>query len=186
MANIDKMVFRPVMLRDGSPYNGAYREMSAGENLFMGDLVEPTATGVARGSGAINACARAETGDPIAGIVVGWEYQPDTLGDLYCRSGNVVYIADTRDLVLEAQTVSNGLAVTDVGLNVNFVVTSAGSTTTGESGFEIDDATEATTNTLDLRIHSLVNRDDNDIALANMKVLVTVNRNWTTDQIAGV
>jgi len=187
MANVDYMAFRPVMHRNGAPYNGSCRKCYAGENLFLGDLVEAAATGTAGATGgAYQQVARAETGDAIVGIVVGWEPAPATLSDKYCRSGNVVYVADTADLVLEGQTVSNGLVAADVGLNVNFVVTAAGDTTTGESGFEINDATEATTNTLDLKIIGLVDRPDNDITLANMKVLVQVNRNWSTDQIAGV
>lgn len=188
MANSDVMNgFRPIMNQNGAPYNGAYRKMVAAENLFLGDLVEPTATGIAGSTGgAYNACARAETGDPIAGVVVGWQFAPATLSDKYCRSGNVVYVADCTNLVLEGQTVSNGLAAADVGFNVDFVVTSAGDTVTGKSGFEINDGTEATTNTLDLRIFAIKESPDNDIALANMKVWVTVNRLWTANQIAGV
>lgn len=188
MANVDALTgFRPVMNQNGTPYNGAYRQMFAAENLFLGDLVEPTATGVAGTTGgAYQAVARAETGDPIAGVVVGWKFAPATLGDKYCRSGNIVYVADCTGLVLEGQTVSNGLAATDVGFNVDFVVTAAGDTTSGASGMEIDDSTEATTNTLDLRIFSLKEAPDNDISLVNMKVYVTVNRLWTANQVAGV
>jgi hypothetical protein len=149
--------------------------------------VEANATGVAgEQGGAYQAVDRAGTGDSIVGIVVGWEPAPATLNDKYCRSGNVVYIADTSTLILEGQTVSNGLAAADVGLNVDFVVTAAGSLTTGESGYEVNDATEAVTATLDLKIIGLVDRPDNDITLANMKVLVMTNKNWSTDQVLGV
>ncbi len=190
MANKDVMDgFKPVMHKNGTPYNGSYRKMYAAENLFLGDLVEPTATGLAGASGgAYQAVARAETGDPIAGVVVGWEFAPATLTDKYCRSGNVVYVADCSDLVLEAQTdgAAGSTVAADVGFNIDFVVTAAGSTTTGLSGMEINSATEATTNTLDLRIYGMVDRPDNDITDANPRLLVTVNRNWTANQIAGV
>ena len=192
MANVDYEAFRPVSHRDGSPWNGSFTKCYAGENLFMGDLVELGATGTAgRTGGAYQQVARAETTDLIRGIVVGWDAVPVghgslTLEDKYCRSGSVVYIADTSNLILEGQTVSNGLAVTDIGLNVDFVVTSAGDVDTGESGFEINDATEAVTNTLDLKLVGLVERADNDITAVNMKALVMTNKNWNTDQVVGV
>ncbi len=152
----------------------------------MGDLVELGATGTASGDGAYAQVGRAETGDLIRGIVVGWEFAPGPREDKYCRSGNVVYVADTSSLILEGQTVAAGLNAAAVGLNVDFVVTAAGDTTTGESGYEINDATEAPTATLDLKIVGLVDRPDNDITAANMKVLVMTNKNWNTDQVVGV
>ena len=186
MANKDYMAFRPAMLRNGSPYNGSFSKFYAGENLFLGDLVELGATGTASGSGAYRQVDRAGTGDSIVGIVVGWEYAPATLSDKYCRSGNVVYVADTSNLILEGQTASTGLAAADVGLNVDFVVTAAGDTTTGESGYEINDGTEAVTATLDLKIVGMVDRPDNTVGGANMKVLVMTNKNYNTDQTLGV
>ena len=189
MANADKPNgFKPVRYLDGKPYTGSFRKMlSPTDNLFIGDLVEPTATGRASGDGAYQEVGRAETGDPIVGVVVGFEPNPTALGNLYHAASAVyaVYVAPIEGLVLEGQTNAVGLAAADVGLNVDFVV-AAGSTTTGASNFEVNDATEATTNTLDLRIIELVDRPDNDITLANMKVLVVVNRNWYANQIAGV
>jgi hypothetical protein len=193
MANVSRTGFKPVKYLNGMPYTGQYiRMISATDNLFLGDLVEPDAAGVvggAGGSGAYQAVGRAETGDPIVGVVVGWEFNPDALGNLYhsASATRAVFIAPCSDLILEGQTTgaSAGLAAADVGLNVNFVV-AAGSTTTGASNFEVNDATEQTTNTLDLRIVGLVDRPDNDITLGNMKVLVKVNKDWYSDQVAGV
>lgn len=191
MANVSRTGFKPLHYLNGMPYTGTFmRVISATDNLFRGDFVEPDAAGVAGGaggSGAYQAVGRAETGDPIVGVVVGWEFNADSLTNLYHASSSTraVFIAPCSDLVLEGQTNNVGLAAADVGLNVNFVV-AAGSTTTGASNFQIDDTTEAVTNTLDLRIVRLVDRPDNDITSANMKAWVRVNRDWWANQVAGV
>jgi hypothetical protein len=192
MANVNRPTgFRPVRYLNGMPYTGAHvRCISATDNLFLGDFVEPDASGVAGGNGGnggYQAVGRAETGDPIVGVVVGWEIDPSALERLYhsASATRAVFIAPCSDLILEGQTNNVGLAAADVGLNVNFVV-AAGSTTTGQSNFQVDDTTENTTNTLDLRIVRLVDRPDNDIASANMKVWVRVNRDWWANQVAGV
>lgn len=189
MANVDRPNgFKPVRYLDGSPYTGAFIKMlSPTDNLFIGDFVEPTATGRASGDGAYQEVGRAETGDPIVGVVVGWEANPTALGNLYhaASATYAVYVAPATGLVLEGQTNDAGLAAADVGLNVDFVV-AAGSTTTGASNMEVNGTTEATTATLDLRIVGLVDTPDNDITAANMKVLVSVNRSWYANQIAGV
>ena len=188
MANVDRPNgFKPVMYANGAPYNGAFEVMlSPTDNLFLGDLVEPTATGRALRDGAYQEVARAETGDPIVGVVVGWEFDPTDLGIAYhaASATRPVYIARTDDLVLECQN-DGAMVAADVGFNVDFVV-AAGNTTSGASNMEINSTTEATTNTLDLRIRGFVDSPNNDVALANARMLVTVNRSWTANQIAGV
>jgi hypothetical protein len=176
------------MTLNGAPYNGKFRRMlSPTDNLFKGDFVEPTATGRALGNGGYQEVGRAETGDPIAGVVVGWEFNPTNLNNTYhaASAAYCVYVVPCSDLILEMQSNGSGLAVTDVGFNVDFVV-AAGDTTSGASNFQVNAATEATTNTLDLRIVGFVDRPDNDMATTAMKVLVKVNRDWWSDQVAGV
>lgn len=189
MANVDRPNgFRPVRHLNGTPYNGSFiRCYSPTDNLFMGDFVEATATGRAVRDGAYQEVGRAETGDPIVGVVVGWEPNPTGLGNNYhaASTAYAVYVAPCSDLILEGQTNDAGLAAADVGLNVNFVV-AAGDTTSGASNMEVDGASEATTATLDLRIVGLVDRPDNEVGNANMKVLVRVNRDWWANQVAGV
>lgn len=187
MANVDRPNgFKPVRHANGTPYNGAFERMISNENLFIGDLVEPVTTGIALGNGGYQEVARAETGDPIVGVVVGWEPNPADLSLLYhaASATRAVYIARTDDLILEAQN-DAAMSHTDVGLNVDFVV-AAGSTTTGLSNMEVNAATEATTNTLDLRIVGFVDSPDNEATSANAKMLVRVNRSWQANQIAGV
>lgn len=178
MANSDRPNgFRPVKHLSGAPYNGQFNRYYAAENLFMGDLVEKDATSVANGSGAYPGCARAEADDIPVGSVVGWEIDPAAPDRLYHASSTTlaVFIADAPDLIFEAQTNDAGLAATDVGQNCDFVV-AAGSTTTGLSNMEIDGTTEATTADEPLKIMGLVDRPDNDIASANMRVLVMLNQ----------
>jgi hypothetical protein len=187
MANVDRPNgFRPFRHANGSPYNGSFERMIAQENLFLGDLVEPVATGLLIGNGGYQEVGRAETGDPIVGVVVGWEPNPTDLGALYHASSatRCVYVARCDDLILLGQN-DAAMSYTDVGLNVNFVV-AAGSTTTGLSNFEVDSTTEATTATLDLRIVGFLDSPDNETTTANAKMLVRVNRSWQANQIAGV
>ena len=188
MANVDRPNgFKPWKYASGAPYNGAFEIMlSPTDNLFLGDLVEPTATGRALRDGAYQEVGRAETGDPIVGVVVGWEMNPANLGILYhAASATIpVYVARIDDLLLECQN-DAAMAAADVGLNVDFVV-AAGSTTTGASNMEVNSATEATTNTLDLRIVGFVDSPQNDVTLANARMIVSVNRSWQANQIAGV
>lgn len=188
MANADRPVgFRPVRYMSGQPYCGAFEAMlSPTDDLFIGDLVEPTATGLALRDGAYQEVGRAETGDPIVGVVVGFEVDPDNLSRPYhaASSTRVVHVARVTGLMLEGQN-NGAMAAADVGLNVNFVV-GAGDTITGVSNFEVDSATEATTATLDLRIVGFVDRAGNEVATANAKMLVSVNRDWYANQVAGV
>lgn len=192
MSNVDRPNgFRPVRYRDGRPYNGAcYKAYSDTDNLFMGDLVKADAAAQASGDGVYPTVDRIDAaGDVIIGVVVGWEPNPNALHNLYHAASTTyaVYIADVKDLVLEAQSDDATMVQTDVGLNVSPTVT-AGDTTTGASGMELDGDTAATTNTLTLRIIGAVDRPDNDASdsTANQRFLVTVNSSAHANLIAGV
>jgi hypothetical protein len=90
-----------------------------------------------------------------------------------------------QDLVMEAQSDDGTMVAGDVGLNISPTVT-AGSTTTGASGMELDGSTAATTNTLTLRIVGAVDKPDNEVGSANDRWLVTVNSSAFANLIAGV
>ena len=188
MANVDRPNgFKPARYANGAPYNGAFEIMlSPTDNLFLGDLVEPTATGRALRDGAYQEVGRAETGDPIVGVVVGWEHNPTDLSIMYhaASATRPVYVARIDDLILECQN-DGAMTAADVGLNVDFIV-AAGDTATGLSNMEVNSATEATTNTLDLRIVGFVDSPSNEVTNANARMLVRVNRSWQANQIAGV
>lgn len=185
--------FVPVRYLSGAPYNGAFNQYSVaagnGTAIMIGDPV--TTAGVGTGQ-TINGqffldVVRAATGDVITGVVVG--VQPVTSASLPYRAAStqrILYVADDPNLLFEIEEVGTGtaLAVNDIGLNVNFVVAS-GSTVTGYSGVTVDNTTEATTNTLDLKLIGLKNAADNDVGV-NAKWLVRLNRHRYADQLAGV
>ena len=86
-----------------------------------------------------------------------------------------MYVADDPALLFEVQEVSGGTALTSaaVGLNTNLVGT-GGSTVTGISTMEVDNTTEATTNTLAVRLVGLSKRPDNAFG-EHAKWLVQIN-----------
>jgi regulator of protease activity HflC (stomatin/prohibitin superfamily) len=192
MANTDNPAgATPVMHRNGGPYNGAFRiySVAAGDGtaLMIGDFVKLAGTAQTLNGRVLQDVVRAATGDVMQGVVVG--VAPATQDSLIYRAASTlreVYVADDPDLIFEIQEGSSGTALTanDAGLNIDFVV-AAGSTVTGRSGTQINNATEATTNTLDLHLLSPVSRQDNEIGYS-CKWLVTINRHQFSNQTAGV
>lgn len=164
MANADAAFgFRPIN-RDGSPYNGAtIRCLFPSTDTtaaFIGDAVK---LGGSSSSGypTVTQCA---AGDPVYGVVVAFEANPDSLSDQYRKASTArfcqVVIASNSYFEVQSDDDTTALAEASVGLNANFVVGS-GSTTYGTSGMELDSDTVSTTNTLDLQIVGLVDRADN-------------------------
>lgn len=192
MANADTPFgLRPVRTLSGAPFSGSIRQFSTvtgdATAIYIGDPVILSGT-----SSTINGVVymdvdQAATGDVIVGVVVAVE--PVTQDSLKYRAAStqrILHVVTGPDVLYEIQEVSGGTALTaaDAGLNANFVV-AAGSTTTGLSGVELNNATEATTNTLDLQIVDFVNRVDNAIG-EHAKWLVRINRSQYANQVAGI
>ena len=183
---------RPVAHRSGAAYCGQSKlyivPASDATALFLGDPVKLSAAG-SDATGKYPAVIQAATGDVITGVVVGFQPLPTNLELRYRVASTLryVWVADDPELMFEAQEINSGtpLAATDVNLNINFAAGAGGSTVTGFSGFVLNNATEAVTATLDLKIHSLVNRDNNDLGLA-AKWLVSINRHQFANQILGI
>jgi len=179
MANVDRPNgFRPVGHMSGGSYTGRVRKYySVNEALFLGDIVEVEGTGTASGSGGYPAVDRADntTAQIAAGVVVGWEIDPDNLGAKHHAASTslAVYINDDPMTIYEAQS-DGTLAVTDIGLNADLTI-GAGSTTTGASGMEITASGAAGTQSTPLKIIGLVEREDNDVSSANARWLVMLN-----------
>lgn len=192
MANVDAPAgLKPVRYLSGAPYNGAFTAYAtaAGDAtaIFIGDPVKLSGTSQDIDGVTYADVDQAATGDVMLGVVVG--VKPVTADSLKYRAAStqrIVYVADDPNLVYEIQEVSGGIALTTaaIGLNANYVVGS-GSTTTGMSGVELNNATEATTNTLDLQIVGIVNRADNAVG-EHAKWLVRNNRPQFSNQIAGI
>lgn len=192
MPNVDAPSgLRPARLLNGSPHNGATMTFSTASGdstaIFIGDPVKMSGTS-STVDGVIYADVdQAATGDVIVGVVT--SVLPETRDSLTYRAASttrLVQVATDPDLIFEIQEVSGGTALTTaaIGLNADFVVGS-GSTTTGLSGVELNNATEATTNTLDLQIVGISNRSDNE-AGEHCKWLVRINRHQFANQVAGV
>lgn len=189
---------RPVSRLSGGVMTGAIRQFSvpAGDAtaIFIGDPVKGAGTSQIIDGNVYTDVAQAATGDVITGVVVG--VKPDSQDSLIYRAAStkrILFVNVDPDALFEIQQVTGGTPLTanDVGLNANFVV-AAGSTATGMSGVTINNATEAVTNTLDLKIVEMVNRVDNDVGSAvgtgadASRFLVRINRHLYSNQIAGV
>lgn len=181
----------PVRYISGAPYNGAVNHYSTatGDNvaIFIGDPVILSGTSQTINGIIYNDVDQAATGDVVVGVVVG--VKPVTSDSLMHRAAStqrILMVADDKDLLFEIQEVSGGTPLTanDSGLNANFVV-GTGNATTGLSGVELNNATEAGTNTLDLQIVGFQNRPDNAIG-EHAKWLVRINRHQYSNQVAGL
>lgn len=176
MANTDRpQGLRPVRYASGAPYNGAanmYLVPSADATaLFIGDLVKPFTSGGAAGT-TVNGIdvegmptvIQSAAGDPSIGVVIGFLPLQTNLETRHraASTNRIALVADDPQLLFEIQEVTGGTALTatEVGLNADVVV-AAGNTTTGMSGMELDNASEATTAGLNMRIIGLVKRPDN-------------------------
>lgn len=194
MANVDAARgFRPVRMLDGSPYTGNLRTFAIavgnGTATYKGDPVKLAGTGEIStiDGGVYQDVVQAATGDVIVGVVV--SVLPNTRDSLTYRAASTLRLVVCEcgpNVLYEIQEGSSGTAFTanDIGLNCNFVV-AAGSTVTGYSGVQLDNSTEATTNTLDVQLVDFVNTPDNAIG-SSARWLVRINRNQWANQVAGI
>jgi hypothetical protein len=177
MANADTPFgLRPVRYLNGAPWNGQVSRYllpsSDGTATFIGDLVKLAGDAGASGlmvdgvpAYGLPTIAQSAAADGGVGVVVGFEPIKTSLTTLHraASTARIAYVVDDPNVVFEIQEVSGGTALTSaaVGLNANVVV-GTGSTTTGLSAMELNNATEAVTVSLDLKILRLVQREDND------------------------
>jgi len=177
MANTDQITgFRPVKY-DCRLVIPCYK--SAGttvtNDMFVGDPVAFSGTGDSATGNTGVTVSTAGDGNPILGVVVGIKTQPTHLDRGTWVDGAdaaTVFVCIDPNAVYEAQA-NAAVDVTEIGMNANIVLTQSGSRTAGTSGFEVN-ATEATTNTYQLKIIGLPDRADNEINTTNNKVLVVV------------
>lgn len=192
------MGLRPVQALGRGDYSGSVRQYavpaSDGTAIFVGDPVKLVGTSQIINGQVLANVAQAATGDVIVGVVVGvLQTDRDSLTYRAASTQRILLVNDDPATLFEIQQVSTGTPLTanDIGLNANFVV-AAGSTVTGYSGVTLDNTTEATTNTLDLKIIGMPNRADNDIGTAvgtgeaSSRFLVRINRHQYVNQLAGV
>lgn len=194
---------RPVRHRSGAPYNGAcrpyYLQSDYATAMFIGDPVVitgavNTAAVSAPGAGtfpigALQSVNKAtvNTG-AITGVIVGFCKRADQPQYNPASTECVVLVADDPDLEFEIQADST-FTPASVGLNAALIYTTAGSTITGRSGAELDTGTTTAPGTsagLQLKVKGFVNREDNDMAAANSKLLVQINVHTLASGVAGI
>lgn len=185
-----------------SPVRGAYSQVFNGSAnqysvpsgdataIFVGDPVKLVGTSSTINGQVFADVAKAATADVIVGVVIA--VLPDTRDSLVYRaasSARILIVDDDPNELFEIQDISTGTPITvaDIGLNVSFT-DAGGNTFTGLSGIVLDNTTEATTNTLALKIVGIPNRADNDPANAepSKKFHVRINRHQYVNQVAGV
>ena len=176
MANVDRPNgLKPVGSRGAANWNGAVNMylLDSGDATatFVGDLVKLAGSAGAAGT-VVNGydvegmptIAQSAAGDVHIGVIVGLLPLQTNLETKHraASTNRIALVSDDPMTVYEIQEVSGGTALVAaaVGLNANVVVGS-GNTTTGASGMELDNSTEATTAALDVHILGLVRRPDN-------------------------
>tara|TARA_R110001583_G_scaffold8443_2_gene40357 strand:- start:543 stop:1127 length:585 start_codon:yes stop_codon:yes gene_type:complete len=181
MANKDAAFgMKPVRMIGGAPYSGGqsrYRiAANYGTSIFQGDMVAQVTGGTVE--------VHADGGTvPVVGVFNGVQYTDPTSGDqvfsnYYPASTNasdiIAFIIDDPDVVYEVQA-DDTFPVTDLFGNFDIVYTSAGSTSTGISGAELDVTTGATATTLPIKAIDISEDPNNsDTGAANTNVLVVI------------
>jgi len=97
-------------------------------------------------------------------------------------AGTVIRCVDTFGTIFLAQISASGIVATDLNLNANIVVAAA---VNGISQMEIDDTTEATTNTLPVKLLRFHNQSGNTVG-ANVAVECIINNHVLSGNLAGV
>jgi len=165
---------RPVRRFDGTNYNGntvkCYISASYATALYVGDpvLLSPTAaekdpTGK---HPTINKSA-GTAGTIVRGVIVSFEPDPDGLEKIYSPASTAGYanVCMDPEVVFEIRGDGGGTLTSVVpGQNAVMIATTAGDTTTGLSGMNLDEGTTTAPNTTQnftLHILNIKNSDDN-------------------------
>lgn len=189
MANVDRPNgLTPVKSITGAPWQGQVNmylvDSGDGTAIFIGDLVKLAGSAGAAGT-VVNGVdvegmptvIQSVAGDTHVGVVVGFLPNQDNLMTRHrvASTNRIALVADDPNTVFEIQEVSGGIALTAaaVGLNANVVV-GLGDATTGVSATELNNATEAITADLDLKILGMSPRTGNNIG-EHCKWLVLIN-----------
>lgn len=192
MANVSKVAgLKPVGYLNGSPWNGQARKyyvpVGNATAIYVGDPVTLTGDGDANGiPGVVTGAAGAAIIGVVVGVVVadaGVSLQGTTI-DLTRRSlpvstAGYVLVADDPNIIFEIEEgVSGGagtaLTSASIGLNANLVLKAAPTATYQDSGWVVDNSTEAATATLNVKLLGLAQREDNAFGAA-AKWLVKIN-----------
>lgn len=104
------------------------------------------------------------------GVIVGFEPDPDNLSRLYnpASTERIAYVVRSKNMVFAVRGDGGGTpSKVFVGQNGAMIATAAGSTSTGLSGWELDEGTTNapnTTQTFPLQIIGIQEKEDNTLA----------------------
>lgn len=173
---------RPVNLIGGQPYAGSTRMFKIANayaaNIFYGQAVASNGNGFIQAD--TSTTALPATG--VVGIFMGCTYTDPSLKikvfRQYWPTGTIAtdaeaYVVDDPDVVMQVQA-DEAVAQTALGANIA-LVTSAGSTSTGNSTTAADGSSVAATATLPLRIVGFVDGPDSVVGDAFTDILVKWN-----------
>tara|TARA_R110000824_G_scaffold12309_3_gene54133 strand:+ start:148 stop:732 length:585 start_codon:yes stop_codon:yes gene_type:complete len=193
MANKDAAFgMKPVRMIGGAPYTGGqsrYRiAANYGTSIFQGDMVAQVTGGTVE--------VHADGGTvPVVGVFNGCMYTDPTSGEqvfsnYYPASTNasdlIAFIIDDENVVYEIQA-DDTFPVADLFGNFDIVYTSAGSTSTGISGAELDVTTGATNTNLPIKAIDISEDPNNsDTGAANTNVLVVIQNSIFGVKSAGL
>lgn len=189
---------RPVRKRDGSTQwdvQKCYISASYATALFIGDpvlfsptLAEKDTTGVHH---TINASAGTD-GIIIWGVVVGFEPDPDNLNRVYSPASTegYAYVCADPNMLYAVRGDGGGTpSKVFIGENAVLIATAAGSTSTGTSGFELDEGTTtapSANQSYPLLIEGIWQKEDNELA-DDAVYLVSLNTKFdATGRVLGV
>lgn len=186
----------PVKHLTGAPFNdqgNIYQIAAADTNAFaIGDPVISSGSGDANGVPGITLAAA--TG-AIRGVIMGLGtseagiFNPSNLDQTIRPAGTkatdwYAIVADSPDIIWEVQEIGTGTAFTaaEIGLNANLI---AGTNNGFQSTWQLDNSTEGTTATLQVRLLGLVRRSDNAFGQF-AKWLVKINNHELSAGTAGL
>ena len=195
MASVSRINgFRPVKSITGAPYSGKANLyfLASGDStvVMVGDAVK--IAGDARAASGAPTVTRCGATDIPVGVVVGFLFtgvgnevtnvpNVSNLNTPIYRAASTdryVLVADDPQLVYEVQYAGTSVAAAtitaNVGLNGQFTTT-AGNTTSGASGMQLDSTGLATTSTLPLKVVGFPNRPDNVPGDVYFSYYVTLN-----------
>lgn len=161
---------------------------SDGTAVGIGDPVLALGTSTTNADGTVTKDVKiAATTDVIEGVVVA--VLPDSRDSTIYRAASTlrrVLVNTDPNTLYVCQEGTGGTAFTanDAGLNCSLSIGSP-STTTGKSGATLDNSTEATTNTLAIKLIRPLPALDNAIG-DSCRWIVRINRSRYVDQLAGV
>lgn len=158
--------FKPINRLDGMPYAGAIRQIKIASgyaaNVFNGDLVAVVTAGT------VEKFAGTTSGSPV-GVFVGCSYtNPTTKQKQFAQywptgtvaSDAVAYVVDDPNAVFKvavtnSSSVMSSAARAAIGANMS-IIQGTGDTNTGNSAVSVLAGSEATTNTLPIRVIDVV------------------------------